>query len=234
MTKVDEKPHHGSSIDPERQNAAHVHSVVAGRRGLFFACDLGTDEVYTYHLEPSGKLQELNRFKTRAGLGPRHSVVHPTKPFLYVVCEMGQVVLTFSIDDAGSLGLLQTLSLLQEGSSGEGSKAAEIVMAPDGSAVYATNRGVQNTVTTFAVGDNGGLEQVQQLPAPAYPRGMALSPDGSMLLVAGQSKTELATFRVMAGGKLEHGQTVTEGLPPNPAAFAVVSDAGDVEALLHE
>merc|ERR1712070_1284414 len=100
-----------------------------------------------------------------------------------------------------------------------GSKACEIVMAPDGNTLYATNRGVLNTVTVFGIENDGTLTQKQQIEAPAYPRGMTLAFDGGLLLVAGQSKTELSSFRVKADGTLEPAYTITEGLPPHPAAF---------------
>jgi len=224
LTFVDSKLHAGSSVNPARQGAAHVHSVLPARKGLVYACDLGMDLVFTYRVGHDGKLQELSRTKTAPGLGPRHMVQHPTLPIIYVVCEMGQVVLTFREGTEGALTLLQTSSLLPEGVSGEGSKAAEIAILPDGLALYATNRGVQNTVTTFAIsGEDGRLTWSQQVDAPAYPRGMTLALDGAVLLVAGQSKTSLKSYLVQADGTLKSsGFSITSGLPPNPAAFLVL------------
>lgn len=81
-----------------------------------------------------------------------------------------------------------------------------------------------NTVTVFAVDGHGRLSQKQQLPAPAFPRGMALAQGGSVLLIAGQSSGEVVSFRVKADGTLEPSGRLTEadGMPPNPGAFAVV------------
>lgn len=223
---ADAKAHGGSSVDPQRQRGAHVHAFVPARDGLAYACDLGMDLIFTYEVQAAGTLQERSRTKTPAGSGPRHLVQHPSKPFVYVVCEMSQAVLVYRENGEGTLTLLQSLSLVPPGAGGEGSKAAEILILPDGSAVYATNRGAQNTVTAFAVHEEGILEQLQQLDAPAYPRGMTLAFSGSLLLIAGQSHSEVAAYHVQPGGRLEPtGSRVSVGLPPNPAAFLVLEIA---------
>eukprot|EP00445_Apocalathium_hangoei_P041344 CAMPEP_0203968742 /NCGR_PEP_ID=MMETSP0359-20131031/97102_1 /ASSEMBLY_ACC=CAM_ASM_000338 /TAXON_ID=268821 /ORGANISM="Scrippsiella Hangoei, Strain SHTV-5" /LENGTH=409 /DNA_ID=CAMNT_0050906669 /DNA_START=74 /DNA_END=1303 /DNA_ORIENTATION=- len=219
-------PHHGgSNVVPWRQADAHTHGVLPTKDGLAYACDLGMDTVFVYKLLSDGQLQEQGRVQTPAGCGPRHAVLHPEKPFVYVLCELSQAVLTFHVSaQSPLLTLAQTSSLLPQGASAGGSKAGEIVMLPDGSSLYASNRQVLNTITGFAIDkDNGLLKKAQEVPAPAFPRGMTLALGGKLLLVAGQSKTELVSYRVLPGGRLKAtGHSLTTGLPPFPASLAVM------------
>jgi len=230
---ADVKPHSGSSLIPDRQSGAHVHSFTTAPYGEHkneaYACDLGQDKIFSYAIQGDGKLSLSSTIDTIPGLGPRHAVHTPSssatsdRPHcVYVVMEMGMAVNTYEQTECGEtacLKELQSLSLVAEGQSGEGSKAAEIVMAPDGNTLYATNRGELNTVTVFGIESDGTLTQKQQIEAPVYPRGMTLAFNGGVLLVAGQSKTEVMSFQVKADGTLERGFSITEGLPPHPAAF---------------
>eukprot|EP00443_Scrippsiella_acuminata_P107798 CAMPEP_0115586788 /NCGR_PEP_ID=MMETSP0272-20121206/7876_1 /TAXON_ID=71861 /ORGANISM="Scrippsiella trochoidea, Strain CCMP3099" /LENGTH=466 /DNA_ID=CAMNT_0003021857 /DNA_START=38 /DNA_END=1435 /DNA_ORIENTATION=+ len=219
--------HGGSQVVPWRQGAAHVHSIEPARGGLAYACDLGMDIVITYAVASGGALEERSRVQTAPGCGPRHAVQHPSDPLVYVVCELSQDVLTYSQGGGGELTLQQTSSLLPRGTTSGGSKAAEIVILSDGSAIYVSNRGARNTVTAFALGADGLLSWLQEVAAPAFPRGMTLALGGSLLLVAGQSASELVSFRIGPGGQLEStGHHLTEGLPPHPAALAVLGAEG--------
>uniref|UniRef100_A0A7S4SJ17 6-phosphogluconolactonase n=1 Tax=Alexandrium monilatum TaxID=311494 RepID=A0A7S4SJ17_9DINO len=214
-------PHDGSGPDRSRQGAAHVHSIYASRDGqLAYSCDLGQDLIFTYSVGADGKLTEVSRARAPPGSGPRHLAEHPSLDFVYSVQEMGQSVAAWRKHANGSLELAQILSLVPEGSSSKGSKAGEIVIAPDGRALYATNRGRLNTVTVFSVVE-GSIAQVQQIDAPRFPRGMELAHGGTLLLVASQEDTTVESFRVAADGTLSPtGHVLKEGLPDHPATLA--------------
>jgi len=222
---VDVKNHSGSSINPKRQGGAHVHSVVSVRGGLAYACDLGMDKIFTYAVASNGKLTELHRTTVKAGSGPRHLVQHPSLPFVYVVSEMGKSVTAYKQGSKGTLELLQTETVVHSKlGNGTGSKAAEIAISPDGSLVFATNRGSQNTVTVFKTQYDGKLLLKGYVEAPVYPRGMALVADGTILIVGGQSKTEVWSYRVSEDGKLQRVCDLqsTGGkvdIPPHPSTF---------------
>lgn len=236
LTLADVKPHAGSSVIPDRQGGAHVHSFTSAPYGQqhkneAYACDLGQDKIFSYTVHGDGKLTLSSTIDTTPGVGPRH-LVHtdlrkthsdPDRAeMVYVVTEMGMVVTAYEqseCDHSACLKEVQTLSLVPEGQSGEGSKSAEIVIAKHGKTLYATNRGVLNTVTVFGINKDGTMTQKQQIEAPDYPRGMTLAFDGGVLLVAGQSKTELVSYLVGPDGTLTKKATLTEGLPPHPAAF---------------
>lgn len=215
-------PHAGSGPDKSRQGGAHVHSAYAHRDGYAYVCDLGQDLIFTYSISEDGKLSEVSRVSTAPGSGPRHLAFHPTLSIVYSVQEMEKTVSTYQIGANGALSLMQVMSLLGEGEDGKGSKAAELAILPDGSALYATNRGALNTVTVFAVGDDGLLRQTQQIDAPRFPRGMELAHNGSILLVASQQDSTVESFKIAADGTLSStGYILKEGIPNHPATFAV-------------
>lgn len=221
LKQVDFVPHAGSGPDKDRQGGAHVHSVYASRDGqLAYVCDLGQDLIFTYSVSEDGKLTEVNRASTAPGAGPRHLAEHPSLDFVYSVQEMEMTVAVWHKGADGKLGLRQMMSLVPEGSSRKGSKAGEIVIARDGSALYASNRGELNTVTVFSVAADGSIAQTQQIDAPRFPRGMELAHGGSLLLVASQQDTTLESFKVAADGTLTPtGNVLSEGLPNHPATL---------------
>jgi len=153
---------------------------------------------------------------------------------IYVVTEMGEVVLTYELEAGGGMKLLQSSTVVTSGTSGEGSKSAEIALLPDGSTLYATNRAKENTVTAFSVDATGLLDFKQQVEAPAFPRGMTLANGGSVLLVAGQSKTELWSYIVEKDGSLTRSGYSMDAadLPPNPATLALVADSSGSRPLV--
>jgi len=224
LTLVDVKKHSGHSINPDRQGGAHVHSVVSVRGGLAYACDLGMDQIFTYKVASDGKLTEVGRTSVKAGSGPRHLVQHPSKDVVYVVSEMGQSVSSFK-QDGERLEELQTIPV----GANPGSKAAELAISQDGSSVFVTNRGLENTVSVFSTNAaNGELTLKTKVDAPVFPRGMALIADDTILLVAGQSKTEVWSYMVSKDGSLTpatelHSTGDGLGLPPHPATFTSFS-----------
>ena len=238
-------PVHGSSTVPSRQGAAHVHSTVfddvapPGARGRhrLYACDLGSDAIYTIDVDGAdGSLTQVQRTATTPGSGPRHLVVHPTLRVAFVVHEMGNYVAAYAIGADGRLVETQHVRTLPEEAhhhspeGGEGgkegfSKAAELLVAPDGTSVFASNRGygtdATNSIAAFSVAANGSLELVDVIASGVrYPRGMELAPDGRTLVVAGQSSGDVVTFAAEGSGRLRKIRQAATGLAtPSTIAF---------------
>jgi len=216
-------PHSGSSVLRSRQASAHPHSFVAVRGGLAYACDLGQDAILTYSVGTDGELRELGRTQARPGDGPRHLVQHPTEPLLFVVNELANSVAVYA-EDGGSLTEVARASTLPPDVPPEGNKAADIAISPDGSRLYASNRGRHNSVCVFEVLEGGALRPAQQVEAPAFPRGMLLARGGGVLLVAGQHEGVVQTFlaRGSEGGGLAWSGASFDG-PPTTASLAVAA-----------
>ena len=77
--------------------------------------DKGLDLIFTYTLDPAGKLNliESAPAHAREGAGPRHVSFHPTRPFVYVLNELDSTVMACRFDrGSGALAPFQILSSL--------------------------------------------------------------------------------------------------------------------------
>ena len=101
--------HEGSSIDPERQEGPHGHSINIDPTNIFaFAADLGIDKVLTYRLNHGdGSLTpaESPYVRTPPGGGPRHFAFHPNGKYAYLLNEMGSSITAMHYD--GLRGMLK-------------------------------------------------------------------------------------------------------------------------------
>ena len=74
----------------------------------------------------------------RAGAGPRHGVLHPSRGLLFLLCELQSYLQVYRADQSsGQLELLQELEL----SSTPGDAGAEILLGSTGEFVYGSSRG---------------------------------------------------------------------------------------------
>lgn len=205
----DFEQHKGSSVNPQRQEGPHAHSVTLDIEGKFvFAADLGLDKMMIYRYDDaSGQLKahEPPCVAVAPGAGPRHFAFHPSGRFAYVVNELGNTVTAFTYDAAaGRLAAFQSVATLPEGWEGENT-TAEIRVHPSGRFVFASNRG-HDSIAGFAVDETSGrLSGLGQTPTQGkVPRNFNISPDGRFLLAANQETGTVVVFRVNAdSGALE-------------------------------
>ena len=188
--------HTGKSVNPDRQEKAHVHSTTfdpEGKRVL--VADLGTDKIYVYDFDP-GKTEPLSlsgEFPMSPGDGPRHLAFSADGKEVLVVEEMTAVLAVYSYDN-GVLAPKQRLSLLDEGFEGAVG-AAEIRLSPDGKQVYVSNRGDANTISVFGKNASGEYLRVQNIPSGGLmPRNFNLTADGKYLLAAHQASNDIVIF----------------------------------------
>lgn len=193
--------HHGSSVNPSRQEGPHAHSVVPSpdNRHVFCA-DLGLDKILISRPDWSrGKLlpNDPPSASVKAGSGPRHFTFHPGGRYAYVINEIGSTITAFAFDAArGALRETQTISTLPEGFSGSNS-CADIHVAPSGRFLYGSNRG-HDSIAIFAIdGRSGKLRALGHEPTGGKtPRNFGLDPTGTFLLAANQDTDNVVVFRV--------------------------------------
>jgi 6-phosphogluconolactonase len=198
----------GSSVNRERQEAAHAHWIELTPDNRFaLAADLGTDEVqiYRFHAQNGWLTPNDSPFaKLMPGSGPRHVAISPDGEFVYVLSELKSTVSAFKYDATrGRLHELQTISALPENFFGK-NEAAELVMHPSGKFLYASNRG-EDGIAVFRVdAEKGTLMPIEHVPTEGKTsRHVAIDPTGSFLLAANQESNNIVVFRVDSGtGKL--------------------------------
>lgn len=200
---VDSVQHEGNSVH-ENQKSSHVHYVKMDLANQFLlVCDLGTDEVYTYRVLEDYTAQEVARYQTSKGFGPRHLVQHPTMPIVYIVGELSNEINVCSYVQ-GKLTHLETVSLLPEDYT-EWSGAAAIRMSADGRFVYASNRG-HDSLVVYRVLETGRLEVVEWVNTRGkLPRDFNFNTTQEFIIVGHQADGVLTLFkRNSENGKLTY------------------------------
>ncbi len=198
---TDAVQHEGSSVNTERQEGPHVHSITLDPASRYaFAADLGIDRVMIYELDASrGKLKRGGQpwAQVRAGAGPRHFAFHPNGRYAYVINELDNTFTAFAYDPArGSLTEIQTLSTLP-GDFKETSYCADVQIYPSGRFLYGSNRG-HDSIAIFAIEEaTGKLTLVGHEPTQGhYPWNLAIDPTNTFLLATNQRSDVVVVFRI--------------------------------------
>lgn len=190
----------GGSIDKSRQAGPHVHSAVLSPDDRFLlSADLGTDKVSIYRVDPLKASQPLIPaeppfISVKPGSGPRHIAFHPNSKFVYIIHEMGGIIIAFDYKN-GKLTEKQTITMLAPDFKGRVG-AADIHISPDGKFLYGSNRGSANEIVIYSVNKNGNLAYVgRQSTMGKTPRNFVIDPTGNFLLVANQDSNEIIIFK---------------------------------------
>ncbi|MFT6178676.1 MAG: 6-phosphogluconolactonase [Paracoccaceae bacterium] len=195
--------HEGSSVNEQRQEKPHAHSIFAGPDNKFaYAPDLGIDQVKFYAFGEKGKLEDQGGFKAIPGSGPRHMKFGKDGSHAYVLNELTCSVTAFLRDtESGKLTARKTESVFSVGADGSKMSCSEIRVSGDGKFIYTANRDLtkagRDSISVFAVAEDGSLKLVETAPAAVWiPRNINLSPSGDWLLVAGQNSNEVSSHRI--------------------------------------
>jgi 6-phosphogluconolactonase (cycloisomerase 2 family) len=160
----------GCGGDPQRQRAAHPHSLVfdsSGRRLL--ASDFGSDRLSVFGVE-DGRLQRLAQRPTGRGSGPGATVLHPGGSLFYAWHELEGTLACYRYDAAsGTMG--ETIQRLAFPSSSAGTLA----MHPSGRMLY-TSQGVWQID-----GGSGRLTRAKHLLPNATH--ISAAPDGGSIYI---------------------------------------------------
>jgi len=193
--------HHGSSVNQDRQDGPHAHSIVLDPTNRYaYSCDLGTDKIMIYRFDSTkGTLTPIQPpwVSVKPGAGPRHCVFHPSGRFCYVINELDATVTAFSRNiENGTLKETQTVRTIPEGFS-EANTTADIHVSPQGRFLYGSNRG-HNSIVVFEVDRRTGrLRFIEHVKTEGKtPRNFAIDPTGTFLLAANQDSDTIVTFHL--------------------------------------
>ena len=206
--------HEGSGPNPDRQEQAHVHYAME-RDGQLYVCDLGLDRVFIYDIHrPSGQLTLSDQSITLpAGSGPRHLIMDPVnRDRLYILSEMTASVF-FCERSGGSWRVCQEISTLAGAPSDPAleipaeassiSIGAAIRMSDDGRYLFASCRLGYQSITAFAVAEDGRLTFLDRAPSGGItPRDFGAAEDH--LIIANQDSDNVTFLRFdRASGRLQ-------------------------------
>ncbi|MFP6643849.1 MAG: beta-propeller fold lactonase family protein [Candidatus Latescibacterota bacterium] len=175
----------------ETELRAHYIQTDAGNRFAFVPHVGDANCIYQFRFDPdTGQLtpNDPPQVSPEPGQGPRHLCFHPTGRYAFTDGEQGSSVTLWDVDtDAGTLSPRQTLSTLPPEGFADTNTCSQIYITPDGSLIYAGNRG-HHSIAGFRIAADGSLSEVGRFPADPNPRPMAISPDGGTLFAAGSSE----------------------------------------------
>ncbi|KOS06490.1 6-phosphogluconolactonase [Flavobacterium akiainvivens] len=200
------------SINPKRQEKAHVHSALFSPDGKsLFLPDLGADKIHTFRFDPTEKqpLQDESFIKTISGSGPRHLAFHPNGKWAYCVEEIAGAVSVYSYNNS-TLSPLQRIATHPESLESEDYESSDVHITPDGRFLYASNRGSQNNIAIYSIAKDGILTLLGYEPTQGlHPRTFTINPSGKFLIVANVNSSSATVFKRDAKtGLLEYITTV--------------------------
>lgn len=202
--------HEGGSVNQDRQQEPHMHSIIPTGNGKFiYASDLGIDKIMIYKVDhKTGKLSaaKVPFVENTPGSGPRHFALHPNGNFAFSAEELSSTIASFRVDKAtGALSQTDRVNMLPEDFDGNNS-AADIHISPDGKFVYASNRGHDSLVIYAIDPDTGKLTFAgHENTRGGHPRNFCIDHKGTYVFVANRDNDNVVVFkRDAASGKLTY------------------------------
>jgi 6-phosphogluconolactonase len=178
--------------------------------------DKGLDTVFAVRWSNDDGSALVRSARCREGAGPRHAAFHPELPLIYVSNELDSTLTTWSFEpQTGQLEPLNTVSVIPAGFHGQ-SRAAGIAIAPNGGALYVTNRGHDSVATIDLDTETGLPGEVHWATAHGQcPRFLCLSPDGRCLYVANERSHTIIQYAIdpSTARPLATGRVIETGSP---------------------
>ena len=186
---------------PGRQTAPHIHQLVPFGN-LLLAVDLGADCIRVLRLfdgavrplcdgrlDRALRLERLFDIPAPAGSGPRHLVFDQDGSHFYVLTELSNEILVYSMPDYTAAGdhpvLLQRLPVGDP--SFPEQAGGDIQLSPDGRHLYASLRNGGDSLVIAEVQSDGSLRRIAYQTTGAHVRDFcflpASAPDGEHLAV---------------------------------------------------
>lgn len=190
-----------------RQDAPHPHSAHLSPDNRFLLVnDLGSDEISVFTVDhATARLGPPRLFSnSRPGSGPRHIAFHPNGRWMYSINELDSTIdfflWTTTSSPSAPQGLLVNtghfVKTIAAGFPVAKNTAAEVVVAPYGNFLYASNRG-EDTLVVFAISPTDGkLSFVERIPCGGKtPRQFTLDATGRWLVCGNQDSGSVTVFR---------------------------------------
>ncbi|GAA3034311.1 6-phosphogluconolactonase [Microbacterium dextranolyticum] len=214
----------------------NLHSVLASADGRFaYFVSLGADLVAQYTLGDDLTLTPLATptAAAPAGSGPRHILLDDAREAAYVITEFSGEVLHYRRDlDEGELSFVGAARAVDPdarlGHSEFGADplahhyiwGADLHAGADGAVLWASERTESTLAALPLAGDGAPTDATSVTVTEQQPRGFATSPDGRLLVAAGEKSTTVSLYAV-EGTTLTFLQRIETGRGANWVRFVV-------------
>ena len=176
-----------------------------------------------YALDAAGKFSEapVPSAQMSAGYGPRHLAFHPSKPYVYVLAELTSRVVGYHLDAKQGMGKQICDVSMIPSDFDQFTKAADIHVTPDGSFLYASNRG-HDSLAIFSIDQNNGMLTPVDIMTcgGSWPRAFAIDPSGKYILVANKRSNQISVNKIdYSSGRFNQVNQIETGNAPQCIRF---------------
>tara|TARA_B100000676_G_scaffold108947_1_gene108936 strand:- start:4250 stop:5287 length:1038 start_codon:yes stop_codon:yes gene_type:complete len=193
---IEKISHEGSSINTERQNEPHAHSINFLDDDTFFVCDLGIDKIIKYTLDQqSKKIKSSKEISTTPGSGPRHFVINKNDKLAYSINELDSTITSFRIDEKNDISSFQNISTIPLDYTLE-TTTADLHFSLENKFLYGSNRG-HDSIAQFEVKTDGSLKFLNHFSTLGKtPRNFGISNSNKFALVANENSDTIYSFYI--------------------------------------
>ncbi|KXH50095.1 YkgB [Colletotrichum salicis] len=208
-----------------RQDLSYLHHVIIDPKNRYvLLADLGGDRVRVYTKDPNSvaPIKEVDGLVTGPGVGPRHGVFKTMANgdvVFFFNGELDQLIYSYKVEyKETGLAFTKISSIPSVNADYPATKAptSEIAITPDQKFIIVSNRdvsfrdspvlgsGPSDTMSTFAIKDDGSLELVQLAPSGGWsPRQFSINKAGDLIAVGHQNnRTVVIWKRDLVSGKI--------------------------------
>jgi len=220
--------------------AALMSGCASGHKQFVYVVGPGTNEVFGFRAERTGKLAPLGTPNFAVGSNPISLVAHTSGDFLYIADFSGNDVTQLDINKSnGNLSVPATTSIVVPVNPPNifptGNAPASVAMSPTGPFLFVANQ-LSGDISSYTVDPGSGSLTPKALtlvvappPSPAppppvsNPNSIAVSPKGDLLFVANPVQGTVAVLTIDAKGVLGYaaGSPFSMGAGATPAQLAV-------------
>ena len=184
----------GKSINVDRQEKSHVHSVVFHpTENKIFVTDLGRDVIEIIPFDENYKtfLQDNNAITIEVpkGSGPRHLIFNIAGTKAFVTFELTNQIGVFEYKNF-KFELIQTINLSDYNT--KSGSAAEVKLSKDEKFLYASVRGNNNFIAVLQLENE--VKVIQKTPTGKSPRNFILTNNDKTILVASQLSNTILVY----------------------------------------
>ena len=172
---------------------SHFHcAVLSPDKKYVFIADLGADVIHRFTISPLIEHKVSYEYKNENQAGPRHMIFSQDGKFLYVLCELDDLLSSFSYSN-GELKHIQTIKAYE----GNGKGSADIHFSKDGCYLYTSHRLKDDGISIFKVNKmNGNVEHKGFVKTGIHPRNFNITPNGKFLICACRDSNVIQIYEI--------------------------------------
>ena len=177
---------------------SHFHcAILTPDKKYIFITDLGEDKIHRFKISdnmenPLIEHKIIFEYKNGSKAGPRHMIFSKDGKFLYVLCELDDLLSIFGYEK-GEINHIETIKAYD----GNGKGSADIHFSNDGNFLYTSHRLKKDGISIFKVNKNKGLvEKVGFVETGIHPRNFNITPNGKFLLCACRDSNIIEIYEI--------------------------------------